>query len=310
MQRSSPTDIIPVIINTLRDGKQTVSRLSKKTKINRVTLAQYIKAFENAGIITSIKHGRERYIQLRSNPDSHFDLPIKEEDNKTLSTIYAYIKETCIKLYNKEPTKTQVYKILFELKKPLPIGWYQHGPCAVRIYRGNEKKQITLSKEDRALIEEKVREYCRLTSYELQKKIYSKENNRLYLIKERLLRLERIKRDELNILLTELLQAIPKEANELAADFVRAALLLGWEKTHIIFRDNFWKYVAMITFRESLREYYGDSIDEYLKDRIEQIREDTKKHLYYMVKEYMDSKYSGDKHYEQYVKMHQNHHLR
>ncbi|MFW6450511.1 MAG: hypothetical protein ACOCZ6_05645 [Nanoarchaeota archaeon] len=306
--RNSPYEIIPLIINTLRNGSQTLTKLQSTTDINRVTLSNYIASFEKAGIIKTKKHGRERLIQLRSNPDSYFDLPVDEEDTKYISTIYAYIRQTCLKLYNKEPTKTQVYKIIYELKKPLPIGWYQYGPCPVRIYRGNEKKEKKLGKDDLSLIKKKVKEYCALSNFELQKRIYNKENNHLYQLKEKLITLDKPKKDELNILLTELIQNVPGETIKVTTDFVRAAFLLGWDKARLIFRDYIWKFISIVVFKESLKHYYGEDIEELLGEKIKETKEEARKTLYWAVKGYMDSKYSGDKYYQQYVKRHQSHH--
>ena len=304
MERNSPQEIIPSVINSLRKGEQTLSQLSKSSDINRVTLSQYLSAFESAGIIKTQKAGREKIIQLRNNPDSHFDLPIKEEDNKKLSTIYAYIRETCLTLYNKEPTKTQVYKILWEISKkhPLPIGWYQHGPCAVRIYRGNEQKFTQLEDDEKKIIEERVDEYCKLTNEELQQKVYSKENNELYLLKENLATKEEIEKENLNESLMHLIKLVPKETIEIVTDFVSAALLLGWKKTRHLFTDYVWKYISIVVFKESLRHYYGNKIDEYLNDKIEEIKLDCQKLIQHLVTDYMDTKYSQDKLYQRWVK--------
>ncbi|MBL7055343.1 helix-turn-helix transcriptional regulator [Candidatus Woesearchaeota archaeon] len=304
MERNSPSEIIPVVLNALRIGEQTLNQLSKSSKINRVTLSQYISAFEKAGVLKTKKLGRERHIQLRNNPDSYFDLPIKEEDNKKLSTIYSYIKETCLKLYNKEPTKTQVYKILWELNKErnFPIGWYQHGPCAVRIYRGTEHKHQELDKDEKELIKRKVEEYCKLTSEELQKKVYSKENNELYLLKEKLITKPEIEKDELNGLLMDLIKLTPKETISTVSDFVRTSLLLGWEKSKFLFTEHVWKYISLVVFKESLRDYYGDSIDLHLQEKINEIKIESNRIIENLVIDYTNSKHSQDKLYRRWVK--------
>jgi len=278
--------------------------LSKSSKINRVTLSQYISAFEKSGVLITKKSGREKHIQLRNNPDSYFDLPIKEEDNQKVSTIYACIKETCNKLYNKEPTKTQVYKILWELnkKRDLPIGWYQHGPCAVRIYRGNEIKFQKLDNDENKLIKQKVEEYCILSSEQLQKKVYSKENNTLYLLKEELITKEEIKKEELNIILMDLIKLTPKETIDTVSDFVRASLLLGWEKSRFLFTEYVWKYISIVVFKESLRDYYGNSIDIHLQEKIDEIKTECDEVIEDLVSNNMDAKHSRDRLYQRLVK--------
>ncbi|MFH1053809.1 MAG: helix-turn-helix domain-containing protein [Candidatus Woesearchaeota archaeon] len=295
MERKSPIDIIPSIINSLKEGEQTINQLSKKSKINRVTLSQYISAFEKTGLIKTRRDGRERYVQLRNNPDSYFDLPINEKDKKTMQTIYALIKKACIKLYNKEPGKTHVYKIINDINVEqnlnLPIGWYQYGPCSVLIYRGNEEQQIKLNFK----IKEKVKEYCKLEKTDLQQQIYKKYKKELYQFKERVLK-------EKNPDIIKLITLVQKEAIETTTDFVRATLLLGWKNTIEIFKDSFWKYIALIEFKESLRDYYGEDIDKYLELQIKDLKDETAEKINEKILEFTDSKHSQDKLYQRWVK--------
>ncbi len=281
MERKSPSEIIPTIINSLKKGEQTLSQLSRSSKVNRVTLSQYISAFEESGIIITRKEAKERHIQLRNNSDSYFDLPIKEQDKKTMQTIYSIIKKTCLRIYKKEQDLN------------LPIGWYQHGPCSVLIYNGNESEHFKLGYTKK--IQEKASEYCKLEPIELQKEIYKKYNNKLYRFKEDI-------KSGQNLDPMELIKLVPQETIEVTTDFVRATMILGWDKTREIFLGDFWKYISLVNFKESLRAYYGNKIESYLKERIQNRKEEAEERISTTILEYTDSKHSQDKLYQRWVK--------
>lgn len=263
-ERNSPNDIIPAILNHLRNGSTTLSELSKDTKINRVTLSLYLDAFKKANLIKKRKNGREQIIFLNHYDDSYFDLPIRQSDKKEMKTIYAIIRRYCQLEYKKEPTKTHVYKILYELAQEenlkVPVGWYQHGHCSVLIYSGNESELMKLPYENK--IKEKVQEFCKLEPVELQKQIYKKYKNKLYQFKEDI---RSVEQEQINDFLMQLLKLTPQETIDVTTDFIRATMLLGWDQTKDIFFKHLWKYIATIEYKESLKNYYGDEINDLLK---------------------------------------------
>jgi len=297
MQRNSPTDIITSIMKNLKKGRTTLTKLSKDIKINRITVSQYLTAFEESGLIRKIPQGREIILELKENPDSYFNLPIYQDDKKTMQTLYAIIRKTCQKIYNKEPGRTHVYKILYELNQEyelkLPVGWYQHGPCAVLIYNGNEVEQIKIEWESK--IKEKVMEYCKMESIELQKMIYQKYDNKLYRFKEKLK-----SKDKPDVM--ELIKLVPQETIEITTDFARATLLLKWDSMLEIFFNYIWKYIAAVKFKETLRFYYGDEIEYYLQERIDERKIEAQTAINEKIMEYTDSKYSRDSLYQRWAK--------
>lgn len=297
MERNSPSEIISSILNSLTKGEQTLTQLSNATKINRITVSQYISAFEKGGIVEVKTDGRERWVSLKNPVDTYFGLPIREEEKELMKKIYSVIKRYCKEIYNEEPKKTHVYKIIYDVMKErklnLPVGWYQHGPCSVLIYSGNEESELKLDYE--SLIKEKVKQYCKLSPIDLQKEIYIKYNSKLYNIKEDIKSGKEI--DPL-----ELLKVVPKETLDLVTDFARATLLLGWEKTRSIFFSSLWKYISLVNFKISLKYYYGDEIEEYLKHKIEERKQEVEEQLDQIIFEYTDSKYSQDSLYQRWVK--------
>ena len=95
---------------------------------------------------------------------------------------------------------------------------------------------------------------------------------------------------------------MPKETLDLVTDFARATMLLGWEKTRSIFFSSLWKYISLVNFKESLRTYYGDEIEEYLKDKIEEKKQEAEEQLDQVIFGYTDAKYSRDELYQRWVK--------
>ncbi len=270
--------IITSIKDVLSDKPLSISEISEKADINWRTAKHYLKILEKLGLVEekSIKNTRTFFYK---NKDNYFNLPIKEKHSKLISSIYANIKKTCLKLFDKEPTKTQAYKIIWrvdkELNLGLPIGWYRYGPCCVQIYKGNEE-DTKLDKNIISIIEKTTKEYCFLDNMSLQKKIYTQEENKLYLTKQGLIELENNfeNKEELNMLLMDLIKYAPDETTETVTDFARATLLLGWEKTRICFIDYVWKYITMVVFKKSLKFYYGDS-EVYWDDKIESAKKES-----------------------------------
>lgn len=301
MIRNAPKNIIPAIINNLKKGSTTLTKLSKAIQINRVTVSQYLDAFQESGMIIKQQNGRETILGLKRYDDSYFELPIKQEDKQVMQTIYTIIRRYCLEVYKKEPSKTQVYKIIYELNKEeklnLPIGWYQHGPCAVLVYQGNETESNSLNFTGR--IKEKVQEYCKLEPIKLQKLIYKKYNNRLYQIKEKI---KSANDEDINYLSMELIKLVPLETIDITTDFVRATMHLGWKEMQEIFFNHVWKYISAVNYRESLRSYYGNNITGTLNDKIHEWKEESESLINDKMMEHMDAKYSQDKLYQRWVK--------
>ncbi|MDK2907935.1 MAG: hypothetical protein PWQ87_393 [Candidatus Woesearchaeota archaeon] len=72
-----------------------------------------------------------------------------------------------------------------------------------------------------------------------------------------------IRKGDFKPVLIDLIKYAPKEASEVVTDFARATLLLGLDKTKDIFAD-LWKFIATISFKDSLEFYYGKNIEYYL----------------------------------------------
>lgn len=269
-------EIINSMKKSLSDGPKSISDISKELEINWRTAEQYLELLKSLDIVleADVKNTRTFFYK---DKDNYFELPIRNKDSKLISTMYHHIKKFCLNFHNKEPTKTQVYKILWKvdqkLKKNLPIGGYMFGPMCVQEYKNNEKEEIKLDDSTTNVTKEITKEYCACDNIVLQKRIYSEVGNKLYQTKEEIISVKDLSKEEINPILMDLIKFSPPETVEVITDFARATLLLGWNKTKELF-DDLWKYVTMINFRESLRHYYGDYIDVYLNDKIKESKKE------------------------------------
>jgi len=291
------------IIDVLKEGPKSISEIAEANDINWRTAENQLTQLEKLGVVMK-KEGHSNMFYYKDD-NNYYKLYIKQKDKELISAIYSLIKEHCIKKYDKEPTKTHVYKILWKINKKLglnlPIGWYMYGPCCVQIYTGDEPRS-KLDNKTESLVKETTEEYCKFDNIELQRMIYEEEKDPLYILKEELN--ESKTKEQRDFILMELVKVVPNEAVETTTDFVRATLMLGWEQTRAIF-NNLWKYIALIRFKESLEGYYKDSINLYLNKKIESLREEVQIRVTDIVKTYVDAKYSQDEIYQSWKKKYQ-----
>lgn len=270
-------EVIDSIKKVLSNGPKSINEISEKAEINWRTAEDYLNILKEIGLVYEKEGKNTRTFYLRER-DNYFDLPVKYKDKKLISTVYHYIRERCLKIHKREPTRTHAYKILWNLNQKmkfnLPIGWYMFGPCCVQIYSGEEQPQTDLNSKTTQLLKTTVNEYCSCENLELQRKIYDEAKERLYQTKEDLLRMDSPKKEEINPMLMDLIKFAPKEAIETTTDFARATLLLGWSETRVYF-ENLWKYIAMLVFQHSLEPCYGYPLDVYFNRQIGNAKKET-----------------------------------
>lgn len=291
---------IAKIRELLQDGPKSISDITEGAEVDWKTAEKYLSLFEELGFAfeRETDNKRKRVFFLK-DPNNYFKLPIKQEHQKIISTAYFYIKKYCNELFQKEPTKTQVYKILWKLNiENLPIGWYKYGPIAIQPYRGDEQDYgININKN---LIKETVTNYCNKDNIELQKQIYKEANNQLYLTKEKLLE-ENLEKQELNIILMDLIKYAPKE--EVVDYFVRAVMLQRFtNQLKKYFFEKLWPLITKINLRNDLEPYYSESINYYFDEDIDKSREEALSMITEIIESYMDTKYSQDKRYQSWKK--------
>jgi len=299
-------DIVDSIKELLKEGPKSISEISKELGINWRTAENYLEILEKLGLVDEVDNDHTR-IYFYKDKNNYFELYVRKKDGRLISSIYHQIKKICQEKFGREPTMTQVYKIIWnvnnKLKLNLPIGWYRYGPCSVQIYQGNEddyKIDSIISKS----VKETTEEYCSMDSSSLQDKIYKDEGKEPYLTKKKLMELKDSEEDkeELNNILMDMIKFSPKEAIEVVTDFARATLLLGWGETRECFNDHVWKYITMVIFKESLEGYYKKDLAQYFDKKIEQAKKESQLLIADLVKTHVEAKHSQDKLYQRWVK--------
>jgi hypothetical protein len=291
---------ITSIIEFLRETPGSIREISQKTGLNWRTVIGNLDILRTLGKVNEKKIKNARVFYLKEE-GSFFKIPVMRRDHELITTIYAAIKRYCFKGYGKNPTKTHVYKILYEVNKKfglnLPIGWYRYGPCCVQIYNNEEKEMIKLSNAQLLFIKEITEKYCAKDTIELQKQIYQDEHQQLYITKERLF--STTNKQEFNALLMDLVKYAPEGTKETVTEFVRAVMLLGWSKMLPYF-GLFWKYVTMVRFKETLSFYVDTEI--YFDKSISNIKNELQSFIFDLVKSHTDTKYSQDTHYQSFYR--------
>ncbi len=285
------------LIEILKEKPRSINEIATALEINWRTAESYLTLLRTLDLVKEEADSNSR-IFFYKDKNNYFGLPVKPKDEKIIKSIYALIK----KFSNKEPTKTQVYKIIWKVNKQfnlgLPIGWYRFGPCCEIIYQGDEESQYDFPKNQISFIKETTEKYVEMDNFALQRMIYTEDDNKLYLTKENLLSTQDTKPNEI---LMDLIKYSPKESIEATTDFVRAVLLVGWDReTKECFND-LWKYITMINYKDTLT-FYHENISVYMDNKIIKAKKDAQSTILNTVKTYMDSKHSQDSRYQSWKK--------
>jgi len=299
------SNTINKIKDVLKDEPLSISEIAKKLKINWRTAQDYLNILEKLELVEKkdIKNTKTYFLR---DPNNYFKLPVKKEHEKKISTIYYYIRKFCYQRFGQEPTKTQVYKIVWKinqkLKLGLPVGWYKFGPCCVQVYQGNEEKEYAFESKAISLIRETTHKYCACDNFTLQNQIYAEAGKKLYQIKEKLVRGVFENKEDINPLLMDLIKLAPRETIDVVTDFARTVLLINnWNITKPIF-NSVWKYITLIEFRNTLEDYYGkERLRNYLEGHIEEARKEAQLEINDLVKSYVRPKHSQDKLYQHFL---------
>ncbi len=282
-------NIVKAISDSLRKSPKSISDLADDVGINWRTAENHLNILKFLGVVKEVKQGKKRIFLFRQE-NTYFRLPVRPTDEEKINSFYSKIKDFCNKFHEHDPTKTQAYKVLWKINKnlglDLPIGWYRYGPCCVQVYQ-NDEKPGELSAKEKSLCRDLTREFCALDNIELQNRIYEEENRELYKLKQRLDC--NPDRKTLNNIFFKMIKSVPDETVETVTDFARVTLFAGWDKTQHIF-ELLWKYIAMITYKESLKPYYGEFVKYYFDKDIESTKRETQLRITALFKSIQEKK--------------------
>ena len=282
------------IISKLQEGPKSINQIAHKD-LNWRTADKYLKQLEELNIVTKRKSGNS-IIYYYYDKETFFNIPLNKEKKLLVEDIFAKIKK-----YSKNITKTQAHKIMFELNNKfnlnIPLAWYLYGPICLQQFKGNEKENNKLNKNQIKYLKEVTEEYSSIDNFELENKIYKKTNNKLYLLKKSLQNNENV-----NIQMMDLIMLSPDETKDLVTDYARTVMLLGWNfKTKELF-NIVWKYIAIVNFKNEIKNYFNYDINIYFKNKIEDYEHEINKILDDLVIQFGDEKFSQEPLYQKFVK--------
>lgn len=144
-------DFFNKIIFALKNKSQTISQIANSQNMNWDSTKNYLEQLEEIGFVYSEEIKGKCYYHLNPNPQpkkeygTYFNLPIDEKTKQTLETYYFLIETEYKKQTQKNPTITQIYKILAKINKDwnlgLPLGWYNYGLIPPLIYNPEQSYQ-------------------------------------------------------------------------------------------------------------------------------------------------------------------------
>jgi predicted transcriptional regulator len=287
MERKSAKELIKLIIASVSSSPKSIQEIAENCNSNWDSVRVYLESLKDAGIVQESAIGNKRVFSMGTrivpeNPNTYFGLPIKEEDEKTINSIFSVVKKEWTKITGNEPGRTQVQKCLARVNKEcelgLPLGWYLHGPVCVDAYTpGNAYQYSGLNQNIERCIHNVVKDYStENTAYSLKMRYYREEKNQLYNSKELMFQLlsstvfSKSNIKEANSLLMEIIRNLPpifdddtnKMINQFQEMFIELLSRLTEEELSEIKIDvcttfnEIWKLIAIFNYFNDLAPYY------------------------------------------------------
>ncbi len=284
------------IISSLRKGSMSISEIKKEAGLHWETAQKYLRILEDAKIVIKEKKGREViYTLCQKRNDTLFGLPIDEDKENLIDSITLRIINRYKELFEKEPTKTHIQKILWYVDEKkhlnLPIIWYLYGKTCVKMINPLnplEEKPLDLTIEN--LIDDAVKKLGSKTTKELRQFQYETEKNEIYLIKEKIFGeiYKKSFKDLDSLLRTFLIQTVLKMKQDQKVleqidyfisifNILKKQDKLNDEEIQINMLKTFeelWKYTALVIASRDLETYYSkETIEFFIDERIQEQEE-------------------------------------
>ncbi|RJQ21872.1 hypothetical protein C4580_01770 [Candidatus Woesearchaeota archaeon] len=197
--RKKRADIFKDIVDSLRNGSQTILQISKATDINWETVKNCLETLKTLSIIQEEeKNGKTFYFVdesklIQTEENTLLGLPLTEDRKNATYGLFKRIIERWEKIRpDRKINKTFLHKILVKVVKnndkdlKFPHGWYLFGECAVLQCDPMDCKEqpYQIGTEYDAKIDVVVTEYSQLSStHELMQRQYTDEGNELYTLR-------------------------------------------------------------------------------------------------------------------------------
>ena len=285
-----------LIKSKLESGPKSIRKIADKD-FNWRTAQKYLEILEELKIVFSVNKGNKRIYYLYDR-DNFFKIPISRQKKDLISEIFAKLKK-----FSPQITKTQAHKSLFELNNKfnlkLPVGWYLYGPICLAQFKGDEQDNAKLTQAQALFLKQTSEKYSKIDNFKLEDQIYEASNNKLYQLKKLLL--DKSFEKNVNLEMMDLIKLAPEQTKDLVTDYARAVMLIGWNhKTKELF-NIIWKYIAIVNFKNDIKQFYDYDIEIYFKQIIEEVKSEASKILTSLVTSYGDQKHSQEALYQRFV---------
>jgi len=296
MGRKSAKELIKRILKSVAQAPKSIHEIAQDCESNWESIKVYLESLKEAGVLQETEIGNKRVFSINQHDvtnktGNYFDLPIKQEDEKIIDSLFFKIRECWKQKTGNIPGRIQVQKTLAKINKEcnlkLPIGWYQFGTLCVKPYDQNiEYDYSGLNEKINTCVVDIVGTYSKeVNATALKLRHYNEENHTLYKTKEILLSLlsstnfSKKYIQEINNQLYTLLKNSPpifdKVSKELVNDFVGLVLqminTISDEDLKLVKNDIYqsfnevWKLIALYNYFSDLEPYYSKNFSKELE---------------------------------------------
>ena len=291
MGRGSTQILIRRIVECLTSGPKTIVEIADATGLDRTAIGRYVNILKESRLLIEEQEGTSKKFTIvpTYRTDTYFGLPLDEEAEKQVSSIYYLIKKHWTDKTTKKLLNTHAQKIAFKVigscdELKIPSGWYIYGGISVAIYDdSHEYTYSQLSKKVEDCVKEVTEEYAK-NEYAWQSKKLQYENaSELYKTKEEILKIlygpkfsEDPKRS-LHVIIKKvrkLISLAPKAERQEYVKILDAyqdllldiynklddAIIKGHKREITTLFEAIWKYIALFNFKYDLRGFYPEKV--------------------------------------------------
>jgi hypothetical protein len=305
MGKRSTQELLRAVVQALSEGPKAINEVADATGFDRIAVTKYLSVLKEGGVLSEISDGRRRVFALvpglSFREDTYFGLPIDHDKEKTIDSIYAFIRQQWFEKTKRYPSQVDVQKTLYKVNQlcglKLPVGWYIFGALCVKPYDTSEDyASYGLPKEVEQCVKDVVSVYSQKQfSYEVKKQQYQEEGKKLYLLKESILSIlysRRFSKKSLFVLnknIRELVALAPKPQDSTYDEILNEYQDLIFQMTTVLDDksvlaiqpeltssfEEIWKMVALYNYKADLNDFYPKEIlDAHFKiDIVQQEKE-------------------------------------
>ena len=292
MPKKSVEEFFEKVLESVGIEAEKVGEIAERAGTSWESTRRALEVLEKVGVVKSVKeNGKKLYFRVKPEEGAFFNIPLRRKDRDMINFIFDKIREIWKEKTGENPGKTVTQKILVrvnnELGLGIPVGRYLYGTICVQPFEAGRKYEYTKPekwKEITQRIREAVNEYSGLSFEELKLRHYRETENKLYELKEGLIRkMELIEgKEDLEEITEKLLRMVVylPEDREVVEAFVKYIEILNRIKRRGIkvkeikpgileSFEKLWEFMATKLFYTDLLKFYLPAHLELLRKTIE-----------------------------------------